>query len=347
MLTREYHESDAVVIEQPGKVCFRKIRLAPARPGAVVAATRLSSISSGTDMKTYLGLQPPQSLYYPCVPGYENMGTIIDIDGTSTFAVGDRVMINECRKFGDVCGAWGGSVRYAVKDEFTAPSVFDYMVKVPDNVSDRDAVLAYLPSVVLKGLRRVPLASGQTVVVTGAGMIGISALIILKLLQPGITTVSIERNASRRRIAAHYADHVFAPQTAERELAELTNGTLADAVIECSGNAEVVGGLHRYLKEGGWGHDDPPGHVHLQGDYPGRIVLDAYNFWFNKNCTITMTCALGPGCKEQILEWMSQGKFDTSHLPLETYPVERCAEAFRRKAEAGDEVFKILLDWEA
>lgn len=342
-----YTESDAVVMERPGEVRFRKVRLSPAQPGAAVAETRLSAISSGTDMKTYFGLQPAQSLYYPCVPGYENMGKIVALDGDSPFAVGDRVMINECRRFGDVCGAWGGSVRYSIKDKVTAPSVFDYMVKVPDNVSDRNAVLAYLACVVQKGLKRVPLHPGDTVVVVGAGMIGISALEILKLLEPGVTTVCVERNAFRRAIAAHYADHVFSVEEAEKRLAELTGGKLADAVVECSGNPEAVGHLHRYLKEGGWGLDDPAGHIHLQGDYPGRIVMDAYNFWFNKNCTITMSCALGPGCKEQVLAWMSAGKFDTTHLPIEVWPVEKCAEAYKYKAEAGDDVFKILLDWEA
>jgi len=342
---KRYEKSMAVVIERPEEVKFREIRLTEARPEARVARTRLSSISSGTDMKTYFGLQPAQSLYYPCVPGYENMG-VIEVPGEDgAFAPGDRVMINECRRFGDVCAAWGGSVQFAIKDSQTAPSGFDYMVKVPDNVSDRDAVLAYLPSVALKGIRRIPLAPHQCVVVVGAGMVGISALQILKILEPTLTTVSVERNPFRRSIASHYADCVFAPEEAVAGLTELTGGKLADAVIECSGNPDAVGGLHRYCKDGGWGVDDPPGHIHLQGDYPGRIVLDAYNFWFNKNCTLTMTCALAPGCKEQILNWMSTGAFNTRHLPIEVWPASKAAEAYHYQAAHGDEIFKIILDW--
>lgn len=338
-------QSMAVVIERPGQVNFRQIHLTEPRSDAQIARTVLSSISSGTDMKTYHGLQPAQALFYPCVPGYENMGVIEDPGMDSSFASGDRVMINECRQFGDVCAAWGGSVQYAIKDSFTASSPFDYMVKVPDNVSDLDAVLAYLPCVALKGIHRVPLAPGKCVVVVGAGMVGISALQILKILEPMVTTVCVERNPFRRSIASHYADHVFSPETAVKSLMDLTNGKLADIVIECSGNQEVVGKLHCYLKEGGWDRDDEPGHIHLQGDYPGRIVMDAYNFWMNKNCTITMTCALAPDCKEQILSWMSSGAFDTTHLPVEVWPVSKAAEAYRYKSEHGDDVFKIILDW--
>lgn len=71
---------------------------------------------------------------------------------------GDRVMINECRKYGDVCAAWGGGTRLVHKDSDNAGGAGDPMCKVPDNVSDTDAVLAYLACVPLKGLEKFDLA---------------------------------------------------------------------------------------------------------------------------------------------------------------------------------------------
>ena len=341
-----YSKSMAVVIERPQQVSFREIELTELRPDSFVAQTTMSGISSGTDMKTWQGLQPAESLYYPCVPGYENVGRIVHAGPEAKgFAVGDRVMINECRFFGNLCAAWGGNSEYVVKDPFTAPSPFDYMVKIPDNVTDCDAVLAYLPCVALKGIKRLNLRDGETVAVIGAGMVGISALQILKIMNPLLKTVCIERSEYRREIAKKYADYVLDAQNAEKELLSITGGKKADKVIECSGNTEVVGQLHRYIKDGGWAYDDEPAHIHLQGDYPGRIVMDAYNHWFTKNCTITMTCALGPGCKEQILTWMSEGKFDTSGLPVEVWPVKQCSEAFAYKEQRGTAVFKIIFDW--
>jgi len=58
-----------------------------------------------------------------------------------------------------------------------------------------------------------------------------------------------------------------------------------------------------------------------------------------------MTCALVAGCKEQILQWMSEGKFVTDVLPVEVWPVSRCTEAFQYMEKAGDDAFKILFDW--
>ena len=68
----------ATVIERPGEAAFREVTLTPKREDTVVARTMFSAISTGTDMKTYHGMQHPEQCYYPLVPGYENMGVIVE-----------------------------------------------------------------------------------------------------------------------------------------------------------------------------------------------------------------------------------------------------------------------------
>jgi 2-desacetyl-2-hydroxyethyl bacteriochlorophyllide A dehydrogenase len=340
--------TDAVVIERPKQTSFRSIKLTEVTPDSIVCRTTLSAISSGTDMKTWRGQQHSTSCWYPLVPGYENVGVIEQIgpEAKTSLQVGDRVMINECRKFGDVCAAWGGNARYIIKNSVTAPSPFDYAVKIPDRVSDRDAVLGYLACVSLKGVSRFSFDGQENILVIGAGMIGIGAMQALKILNPKARIICLERSAFRRDIASHYADLVIpADDDAVAAVREATGGKMADKLVECSGNPTVVGGLHKYVKEGGWTESEPPAHIHLQGDYPERIVLDSWNHWFCKNCTVTMSCALAPGNKETVLGWLDSGRFDTSHLPVETFPVEKCHEAFTAKEKAGDKIFKVILDW--
>lgn len=355
-MNEDFKKSRAVVIERPYEAKFREIKLTEPGADAFIAKTTFSSISSGTDMKTYKGMQHPEQCYYPLVPGYETAGLIVKTpdegadlsripESARKLKVGDRVMINECRRYGDVCAAWGGNSEYTIKDSSTTNDQFDYMVKIPDNVTDVQAVLAYLACVPLKGIKRMTLRPGETIVVVGAGMVGISAVQELKILEPSLCVICIERNAFRRSIAEKYADYVVAPEEAAERISEYTGGKMADQLIECSGNPEVVGTLHKYIKDGGWGDDDIPAHIHLQGDYPDRIIFDHYHRWFVKNATITMTCALSAGCKEQVLSWISEGKFDTDGLPIEIWPVSKCAEAFKYKAEKGEDVFKIIFDW--
>ena len=337
----------ATVIERPGEAAFREVTLTPKREDTVVARTMFSAISTGTDMKTYHGMQHPEQCYYPLVPGYENMGVIVE-EGSYAPGLhkGDRVMINECRKYGDCCAAWGGGTLLVHKDSDNAGGAGDPLCKVPDNVSDTDAVLAYLACVPLKGIERFHLRPTDVVLVFGAGMVGLSAVQILKIKCPGITVISVEPNPFRRAIAEKYADYVI-PFGDEgiRQLLDITNGKKADKIIECSGNPIVPGVRWKYIKDGGWNDDDEPGHIHLNGDYPEKLVFDHYHRWFVKNVNMSMTCAIKWRGKPEILKWMSEGKFVTKHLPIEIWPAAKAKEAFEYQSKHGANVFKILFDW--
>ena len=50
----------ATVIERPGEAAFREVTLTPKREDTVVCKTLMSAISTGTDMKTYHGMQHPE-----------------------------------------------------------------------------------------------------------------------------------------------------------------------------------------------------------------------------------------------------------------------------------------------
>ncbi len=337
----------ATVIERPREAAFREVTLTPKREDTVVCRTRMSAISTGTDMKTYHGLQHPEQCWYPLVPGYENMG-VVEEEGAYAPGLrrGDRVMINECRRYLDCCSAWGGGTLICHKDRANAGGPGDLLCKVPDNVSDEQAVLAYLACVPLKGIERFRLKPTDTILVFGAGMVGVSALQILKILCPQATVISVEPHPFRREIARRYADEVITPDAAGiARLMEITDGRKADKILECSGNPAVPGILHRYLKSGGWFEDDEPGHIHLNGDYPEPLRFDHYHRWFMTNATITMTCAIKWSGKPRILQWMSEGKFDTSGLPVEIWPAGKAREAFAYQSRKGGDCFKILFDW--
>ncbi|MDD3886253.1 MAG: alcohol dehydrogenase catalytic domain-containing protein [Victivallaceae bacterium] len=339
----------ATVIERPGEAAFREVTLTPKRADTVICRTVMSAISTGTDMKTYHGMQHPEQCYYPLVPGYENIGVVVEEGSYAPgFKKGDRVMINECRKYLDCCAAWGGGTLLVHKDSDNAGGAGDPLCKIPDNVSDRDAVLAYLFCVSLKGVERLGLTADYTgtVLVFGAGMNGLGAAMIIKIKSPRATVVVAEPNPFRREIAAHYADHVITPDAAGlAKLLEITNGKKADKIIECSGNPTVPGMLYMYIKDGGWTDDDEPGYIHLNGDYPEKLLFDHYHRWFVKNVNMSMTCAMKWRGKGQILQWISEGKIDTSHLPCETWPAGKAKEAFEYQSKKDVNCFKILFDW--
>ncbi|EIP97551.1 theronine dehydrogenase-like Zn-dependent dehydrogenase [Opitutaceae bacterium TAV1] len=354
-------------MERPLQAAFRDIRLTPFTPGGILCRTTLSAISSGTDMKTWRGEQHPEQCWFPLVPGYENVGVVEEIfpdetgnvaatavaRGAAPLRVGDRVMINECRQFAGVCAAWGGNARLVIKNATTATSPFDYLAKIPGNVSDSDASLAYLACVALKGVRRFAFApdggAGETIVVTGAGILGLSAMQIIKILAPRITLVAVDTSANALANTRRYADHSLIADGSEiGKLREITNGRMAGKLLECTGSPRLLASLYQYINDGGWRCDgsDEPAHIHLQSDYPGRVVLDNWHRWFVKNCKVTMTCAYAPGAKEQILAWMSEGKFTTRHFPTKIRDAADCHAAFAEKHQNPGDPAKILFRWD-
>ena len=191
----------ATVIERPMEAAFREVTLTPKQADTVVCKTLMSAISTGTDMKTYHGMQHPEQCYYPLVPGYENVGIILEEgDYAPGFKKGDRVMINECRKYMDVCAAWGGGTLLVHKDMNNAGGAGDPLCKIPDNVTDEQAVLAYLFCVSLKGVERLGLTPdwSGTVCVFGAGMNGIGAAQIIRIFSPKATIIVVEPHLYRQ-----------------------------------------------------------------------------------------------------------------------------------------------------
>ena len=81
-------------------------------------------------------MQHPEQCYYPLVPGYETAGIVVakGSDARQDLNIGDRVMLNECRQYGDVCAAWGGVSEFTIKDSYTTNNQFDYSVKLPYEV---------------------------------------------------------------------------------------------------------------------------------------------------------------------------------------------------------------------
>ncbi|KAF2198328.1 aryl-alcohol dehydrogenase [Delitschia confertaspora ATCC 74209] len=224
---------------------------------------------------------------FPGVFGHEGAGTIVSIgSAVKTLAPGDNVLISytscgncsNCKsKATSFCKTWeeanfgvgrfpDGSKAYSSEDgkpitsHFFGQSSFSRycvasersVVKVPD---DADlSLLAPLGCGIMTGagamLNVVKPAGKGTVVVVGAGAVGLAAIMAVKLLpeqdRPG-TVVAVDIVASRLEMAKKYgATHVV---NAEEEkdlkaaLMKLTEDEGVDGSIDCTGIPEVVNAL--------------------------------------------------------------------------------------------------------
>ena len=300
----------SIVMEARHKAVVRDIEFPEVTEDSIVVKTTFSGVSLGTDMSLYEEQAFPSSnLSYPLVPSYEEVGEVIYVgkdapwkNGDEPFKVGDRVMANEVRYFPGLCAAWGGSAAYAVKNKKTAPFPADEVVKIPDNVSYEEAVVAYLGSVALKGVKMVGVNPGETVMVVGCGCVGLSALQLAKIFGAG-KIIAADINANRLEYARKYTDNLILLTGDDADaVRKCNNGELADVVIECSGNPDAVSPLADYVR--------PSGRVHLQGQYRSPITIVEYQRWNCSDLRISCSIATDAGCKGEVLKYISEGKFD-------------------------------------
>jgi len=246
------------------------------------------------ETKQYAGTPTESDTPYPIIPGHEIIGTAVEVndrrgprldyDGEPV-RVGDRLAL--CPDV--VCGAcyacrhtfaypWcehlkgygnaftstepphllGGWAEYL----YVLPNAFVY--HVPEELPTHIAVMVELMAVSYNldklkeffTLSGEGLATGDTVVVQGAGPMGICHIIKARMMGAG-DIVATDLSDYRLSLAKAFgADHVLnVTRTSERERVDLvrslTPGRGADVVVECVGKAEVVVEGLEMLRKGG------------------------------------------------------------------------------------------------
>ena len=106
------------------------------------------------------------------------------------------------------------------------PAHDSMLFKVPDTISDEQAVFADPFAVSLHGITRHPPAPGSKVLVYGAGALGTSAVAILRALYPDVEVMAVARFDSQRRLAEDLGARTVAPEP---------RGELIEAVAAWSG----------------------------------------------------------------------------------------------------------------
>lgn len=118
--------------------------------------------------------------------GYSCAGTVIAVaDGVREFKPGDRA----------ACG--GGGYANHAEINFVPRNL---AVKVPDNVSLKAASLTTIGAIAMQGIRQANVTFGETVVVVGAGLVGLLAVQIAKAAGCRVIAMDIDESRTRRAV---------------------------------------------------------------------------------------------------------------------------------------------------
>lgn len=241
---------------------LQKARQQPDKVRMVLEKARTDGISA-----TYEAVKA--KLDQPLAPGYCNVGVVTAVGReVGGFAVGDRVVSN---------GKHAALVT-------VAPNL---CARIPDSVSDEDAVFSVVGAIALQGIRLVNPTFGETVAVMGLGLIG--QLTVQLLRASGCRVIGFDFDPAKVALAERFGAR------------GVVLGDGVDAIAQ--GMAHSDGrGVDAVLITAATDSDEPVSNAARMSRQRGRIVLvgvAGLNLsradFFEKELTFQVSCSYGPG----------------------------------------------------
>lgn len=221
-------ETQAVVLERPGELGLRSLRLTPLAATDVLVEIDRSGVSAGTERLLYEGRMPAfPGMGYPLVPGYESTGRVVETGAGARDRLGSTVFVPGSTAFEGARGLFGGAARRVVLPAARA-------MTIEASLADPGILLA------LAATARHAIAGGAVPdLIVGHGVLG--RLVARVAVALGGAPVVWETQPLRRDGDAGYAV-VDPAEDARRGYA---------TIVDASGDAALLDTLVQRLAPGG------------------------------------------------------------------------------------------------
>ena len=334
----------AAIYQGEGRMAVEDIPIPDPLPQEILIKVKYSAIC-GTDVHAFLyDIAPPGS-----VLGHEFSGVISAIGkDVNDWAIGDRVI------------GGGGSPPPGFEQPLRKQEQFNYRfegftntrkrgyaeytvlnhwepLEIPGNVTDLEACLTEPCSVAVRAVRLSNQRLGDTVVVLGAGPIGLLCLQAAKAAGAGKIIVS-EPSETRRMVASELgADAVINPlrEDVYASVMSLTESVGPDVVYECAAAQPTLDDALNMVRK--------KGNVMLGALAWENIPLLPVD-WAGKEVELKTTFGGEHQDWQIALNLISSGKINLNPLTSETYfvDIEEIQETFRALASPSDQVQMIV-----
>lgn len=284
----------ALVYQGPMTMMVEQVPDPVPGPGQVLVQVQAVGIC-GSDVHGFIGKTGRRKP--PMIMGHEATGVVAQVGADVThFRPGDRVVINPILSCGACrnCRAGRPNIcldRHALGVDL--PGAYADYVQVaermlypmPDKLSYEAGALVEPLAVALHAVNLTPLRLMDTVVIVGAGTIGLLTLMAARLAGAG-TIIVTDKSAHRLNMAQRLGADVTINIEQEQPLPlvqNLTDGTGADAVIEAVGFSATVQQALSLVRPGGrvtWiGNSQPMIEMNMQSVVTREVTVQgAYAF---------------------------------------------------------------------
>lgn len=316
--------------------------------GEIVVRNKVA-LTCGTDVKTYMRGYPGDIPPYGF--GHEASGVVYAVgEGVTRFRVGDRVVCHNsapcqscfyCKKgihsmCDDILWNMGAFAQYqCIPRRIVEQNTF----RLPDDMSHETAALTEPLACVTYGVEQVGVSLGDTVVVNGAGPIGLMyvALLTRKGARVIATDLSDARLAVAKRLGAAETVNASQGDTVALVRALTEEGRGCDIAIEATGYPEVWEKNIRIARKGG--------RVLLFGGTKEgtQLVADA-NLVHYSQLTIMGLYHTTPVYVRTAFELLKNGVIRAEDFVSESYPLAQIEDAILAHSKGQCIKNKIVLD---
>ena len=275
----------------------------------------------------------------PSMMGYSAAGEVVEVGAAVPgVRVGDRAMV------GSPHAQYGTGSPLGV-----APSAF----VLPPALDDETATFLPLSISAVQWMRHTPMEEGDTVVVTGQGLVGLLCAQAVRERKPG-RVIAVDAQEMRCRVAAECgADEVIDVSKADpvKAVMELTGGVGADVVVECVGGTAGVESFRQAQRM-----IRPGGVIHLIAKYQagdgvagsGRAAarLGRHDEQEARRRRARAR-GLRPRPVEDAAAMLADGRIRVGPMVTHRLPWRQTADAYHMLYREPDKALGVVLEWDA
>lgn len=334
-----------ILFTEPGKVVVTdSISMPRLDDGDVLTQSLFSGVTIGTELNFLQG--GCYSPGWPVIPGYQNVGKVVEAPPNSTLTLGQRVYSHY----------WYRSVQFEYRNKtYTqdaaahlafrgGPPVHPNLIPLPDGIPDEEASMLSVVCIGMHGARRAGASIGKKVLVIGLGLVGQFAAQAAKAL--GACCHAVDLLPMRLELAAEHGCEKVFDGLDDQVWDHIRKEGPYDIIIETSGvNALLDNSLECLVGERNEEREMlRQGVVYLMG---GRDKVEYTNMLAHPKEAILMHSSHHTR-KEvyETLRLLEQGLLKISPFITHRFSPNHAPEAYKRMSDRDPEMLGVVFDWD-
>lgn len=251
---------EVLVCTTPGEFAYQQAEKPELTAGNTILKIKRIGIC-GTDLHAFEGTQP--FFNYPRILGHELAGEIVETDGAPGFSIGEAVTFIPyfncgkciaCRNNKPNCctsiRVSGVHIDGGMSEYLSVPS---YSLVHGSGLSFDELALVEMLSIGAHGIRRANVEPNETVLVVGAGPIGLGTMEFARIAGANVIALDINDGRlafCREKLGVSHTINALTDNVLEK-LSEITNGDMPTVIVDATGNLRAINTAFGYLAHGG------------------------------------------------------------------------------------------------